>query len=458
MIKGITYSTLISLRKAVHITALLLLISVANILPFTFKSCVMTHPQSKKKVILFDEGHASYLKKIANYSQRRMISKIYNHQKAIFTALGHALVNLDPAAGGQYIVITETDDNSFGCLAEEEMGAIGARDTAETMHVLPRIFLHRLFVPASTINARGELLKAAIKPFNAIPAVSFVLDNNVRWIVGDRFRTQQDAYLAFEVYQNWKKIVAAVEAQENLAKEQEEVTIGYVKEYIDTWHAVFEKHGIVDSYHKKISDVIAAALATGDIQEADHLALLHKYLVEGDKKALRDEFNNAIIAFISQKFDVELRTYLNEFNNDQALTDAFVIAGGAHNEQLREFLVAQGYIMVEQAGIDINDTKALFQDKTKTKLTDLLQAIKKNSPFVNMQELLGVNVNEIPEPYDWFYAKQMLKAASSLLVGGLGAMYLWQHQYKKCALASMLMGTLLAAAAIPQVACYLPVD
>jgi hypothetical protein len=275
------------------------------------------------------------------------------------------------------------------------------------------------------------------------------LDNNLRWIVGDRFRTQQDSYLAFDVYQHWEKIVAALDAQEELPEEQEQATVGYVKEYIDTWHATFEKHGIVDPYYQKISDVIAAALATGDVEESDHIALLHQHLVENNKKDLRDKFNNAICSFISQKFDVELRVYLTEFNNDQALTCAFVIAGGAHNDQLREFFVAQGYVMVDQAGTDINDLRGLFEDKTKKKLTDLLQTIKSNCPFVNMQELLGVNVNAIPEPYDWSYAKQMVKATSSLLIGGLGAYYLWQHQYKKCAFASILMGTLLAAAAIP---------
>ncbi len=49
------------------------------------------------------------------------------------------------------------------------------------------------------------------------------------------------------------------------------------------------------------------------MQDTDHFAVLHQYLVESGQSALRDELNNDVISLISQKFDVELRMYLREF-------------------------------------------------------------------------------------------------------------------------------------------------
>ena len=391
-----------------------LLISVIDIVPLTFRSSVVVNHDLKKRVIFIDEVHARYINGMVNPEQRKVLTRIYYHQKSIWTALGNALVGLGPAMGSQCVVITETNPNSCSCLVEEEAGAIGERDTGETLDVVPRIFLRRLFAPVSTVNARISLFNN-FQPFNTTHAVSFVLDNNVRWIVGDRARTKQDAYLSFYVYRNWQQIVDAIKTQSNLPQEHVGTTIGYVREYINELHGILQEHGIVDHYYQKISDVITNALATRQVQESDHYAFLHKHLIDSDNEALRDELNNTMIFFISQKFDVELRSYLTEFNNDQTLRYAFVVAGGEHNKQLRESLVSQGYMIAEQAGLgDNSDT--IFDEcwHDRLKLTGLLEIIYTHPPFVNFEKLLGVNIQKIPEPQSSFLAKYALRASCIL--------------------------------------------
>ncbi len=78
------------------------------------------------------------------------------------------------------------------------------------------------------------------------------------------------------------------------------------------------------------------------------------------------------------------------------------------------------------------------------KLSDLLDVIKLNFPFVNMQKIAGVNPKEIQEPKDSSYTKHFLRAAS-LLAGGLGAIYSWKNQQKSLAVVSAAAGILLAA-------------
>ncbi len=50
-------------------------------------------------------------------------------------------------------------------------------------------------------------------------------------------------------------------------------------------------------------------------------------------------------------------TYVNLKNNDM-LDCAFIIAGGEHNKQIREFAFSNGYIVSDQAGID--DGESIF--------------------------------------------------------------------------------------------------
>lgn len=402
-----------SLRRKIEcVVVIVLLIGSTQSVSLTFKSCLMANHETHKKVILLDEAHSWYLNQIASPAQSTMLSKLHSHQKAIFTALANTLMHLDEARGAQWVVITETSTNTFSCLAEEEAGAIGARDTGETRDVLPRLFLRHIFAPASTVDTKIALL-GTLQPFNATPAASFVMSNKVRWVVGDRYRTHQDAYLSFDVYKNWKEITAAVDAQEELPESQAAVTVGHVKNYANMLHTNLQDHGITDdSYYQKVSDVINGALATNGVHESDHLAFLHKHLIESGNSNLRYEFNDAVIALISQKFDAELRAYLNEFANDRTLKYAFILAGGYHNQYARELLESQGYSVEQQAGMH-PDVDAFLDDKNK--LTDLLEVTRNNSPFVNMQELLGVNVQDISEPNSISYAKQRLKNACNSL-------------------------------------------
>lgn len=432
-----------SLFKMPYVIGILLLISTTNVLPLTIKSSLMVNPQSKKNVIMLNDVHYCHLKMVVDNQQRKTLSKINNHQKLIFNALGQALVNLDPEKAAQMVVITETGAHAFGRLFEEEAGAIGIREMGETLEILPRIFLHRLFEPLFSVGEKTELLTTANKPFAAHGA-SYVLNNNVRWVVADLLRNDQDRHLAFGIYKNWKNIITSINAQEELPETLAELTIGAVKQYITKLHTLFQEQAIVDPYYQKVVNVITTALATEKIHESDHFALLHKYLAESNPSE-RDEFNNNMICLISQKFDVELRMYLRAFEEDPMLNYAFIIAGGEHNQQMRVFLEAQGYSVVEEAGINDSTEDLVAAIQNKAKLTDLLKAVELNSPFVNMQEIVGINVREIAAPNEISYAKLFIKS-SCVLGGCLGAFYFWKNQQKSWSISSAILGTLLAIA------------
>ena len=373
--------------KASIVIALLLTFSI-TIHAVNVKSILMVHPQSKKKVTLFHDAHAKYLKMIADAQQHKLLTDIYENQKSFLTTLTDTLLNADSNKGSQTIVITETGANSLGCLVEQEAGAVQAEDSQETLEIFPRMFLRKLFAPGSTVDAKSEIFKNSIEPFNNIGTASFVLNNKLRWIAGDRNRTEQDAYLSFTIYKHWDKIINAIESKEELPKELEELRIGNVREYIDILHAEFEKHGIKDPYSQKIIDVIDAAVTTKKVEKSDHFACLHKHLLESGNDTIRDEFNNNMISFISQKFDSELLMYLNAFEKDQSLHSALIFAGSEHNNQVRNFLLAKGYTIVEKAGIQ-DDTLLDSCLKDRTKLTTVLESIKTSSSFVNMKEILA---------------------------------------------------------------------
>ena len=358
-----------------------------NIFPVNVKSFFMVHPQSKKKVALFHEAHARYLKMIGDTQQCKLLAEVNEKQKSFLTTLTDKLLNADLNKGTETIVITETDTNSFGCLVEQEAGAIQAEDNPETLEIFPRMFLRKLLALGSTVDEKLAILKESVQPFNNINTASFVLNNKLRWIAGDRSRTENDSHLCFTIYKHWDKIIKAIESKEELPKELTEIQIDNVKKYIDILHTDFQRNGIADSYRQKIINVIDDAVATKKVKESDHFAYLHKYLLESDKDTLRDEFNNNMIAFISQKLDSELLAYLNEFQKDPKLNSALIFAGSEHCEQVKNYLQAKGYAVIERAGLVDVSVEVCLKDKEK--LTTLLENINANSSFVDITEILA---------------------------------------------------------------------
>jgi len=374
-------------QKARVFIALLLSFSI-NILATNVKSFLMVHPQLKKSVALFHDAHAVSIKMFADAQQRKLLSEINENQKNSLTTLTDKLLNADSKAGAQTVVITETGANIFGSLVEQEAGAVQAEESEEALEIFPRMFLRKLLAAGSTVDEKLEIFKKSIQSFNIVNTASFVLDNKLRWIAGDRNRTEHDRHVSFTTYKHWDKIIEALESKEELPKELADLQIDSVKHYIETLHAEFEKSGMRDPYHQRLIDVIDAAVATKKVKDSDHLAYLHKYLLENGKTHIRDEFNNTMLSFISQKFDGELFTYLNAFEKDQSLNSAFIFAGSHHCDQLKNALSAQGYAVVEKAGLQ-DDTSLEECLKDTAKLTSVLENIKAQSSFVTMKEILS---------------------------------------------------------------------
>ena len=372
----------------------LIAMSGQAMLPITFQSSIMVHPETKKSVILFDEAHTAQLTWLiwvaTLYDQSfvvdqsfKTLSNLYIDQKSVFTELVHTLLHTDALKGSHALVITETGNNPLCCCVEEEAGAAPVQDNQETLEVLPRLFLQHIFMSGVTIDEKLDLFKQAIEPFNNIPTASFLLQNNVRWVAGDRNRTEKDAYLSHQLREEWQEIVDAINADIALPQDSAELTVEAVKEYAHTLHAEFEQGGIVDTWFQKIVDLIDAALASKKLRMDDHFARLYAYL---DSDDARDELNTTMLCFLAQKFDLELRMYLNAFDDDQNMGYAFIQAGAAHNDQMRLFLAQKGYALVEQAGVSVLGDVLL--EKNPKIVIDALEVIAAYSPFVHMQKIV----------------------------------------------------------------------
>lgn len=377
--------------------ALVTLLSMlpTTLLSLTIHSSLMVNPQSKKSVVLFDDAHYEIdLQKIAKEKGLKLNNQLFSAQQEYFTKLAHTLIGLNPTQGAQTVVITELDNNSFGCLVEQEAGATEIPQTGnETFHVLPRLFLRHLFEQGTSVDSKMEIFETAMQPFNDMPAASFVLSNNTRWVAGDRRRTAQDAHLVFTTYRFWSQIKTALQTDEWSSDQTPEdiaiiknLTIGNVKDYIETLHAEFEKYGLTDAYYNNIMSVITTILQTTRLSESDHIALLHEHLLNTGQKELRDQFSSNLLSFISQKFDVELYDYLEAFEKDKTLNTAINITGAAHSNEIKTFLIKRGYTIEKKAGIEL--VVGTVQEEQE-QFEHILKNINNNVPFIDTKDWLG---------------------------------------------------------------------
>ena len=309
------------------------------------------------------------------------------------------MLKANETQGAQTVVITETSTNMLSSLVEQVVGADQIRDSGETLEVLPRIFLQHIVASGLNSDEKIKIFQKSMIPFYDIQTVSFVLGNKVRWVAGDRRRTEKDGYLVFTVYKHWDKIKEALDTKEELPTDLKELTIERVKEYIGTLHAEFAKRGIVDPYYEKVSAVIASALKDRNISESDHIALLHDQLLKQGQQKERDAFNNNLLSFIAQKFDAELYDYLDAFKKEKSLKYLLIAGGGIHNQQMRTSLLSQGYVIAKKVGVEVDDTSlsSLIMEK-KGKLLTLLKTIKKDQPVKGVYTMLfGVHKSAKPK-------------------------------------------------------------
>lgn len=363
---------------------LLLIVLSADILALTTGSVFMVHPKSKKSVILLNDAHSSYLKMIMTGAEQvEKHAELYQQQKQFITQLAQIILGFDAQRGAQTLVITECPANYLICLAEQEVGAFAMNDSEETIEILSRMFLRQLLTPGADIDEKFEIFKTAVKPFGNMEAVLFELNNKVRWIAADRLRTDEDELLGFRIYQHWKQMRDEIRSGNELPGSLNSATVGNVRRYIEVLHAAFEQYDLVDTYYPIVYGVITEALARKHVTEADHLAVLHAHLVESGNGETRDRFNNNLISFISQKFDAELFEYLAAFEKHEELKYAFVWVGGEHSKQLRAVLLSKGYNVVEEAGEKLDDRFMHSCIEDASKLTELFDALKKDSPFIS---------------------------------------------------------------------------
>lgn len=328
------------------------IISSSNLIAITTGSALFINHATGKKIVFINDAHSKFIRLATKSTEDKALhAQLFEAHYDRLTHLADAIVGLDEAHGKQTVVITETSANSFGSSFEQEAGA-AAPQLTETIEAAPRCFLRHIIAAGTTPEEKTAIFTSRIEPFNGISTASFSLANKARWIAGDRARTQQDFDLSFTILEEQDNIKNALEAGEEIPENLRSLTIHMLKEYTTALHQQFQEYGICDAYHDQLSLVIEQALATGNITEDDHIALLYAHLEKTDQAAARDTFNNNLLCFISQKLDCELNNYFDAFNSDANLTYAFFIMGAAHNEYIAKQLISQGYTKEMQAGLE----------------------------------------------------------------------------------------------------------
>jgi len=369
------------------IPALFFLNATTNILPLSYQSTLMIHPQSKKHVILYSDMHSDYLEELIDDDELELkkFEKLCKIQKKSLTELAHTFFKLDPKNGSQIVIITETDHDHFNDIVE---GDLVGNDN-NTLAVLPQMFIQRIVSSETNENKKHAIIiKKAVKPFNSTTTVSFLLNNGIRWIAGDTHRTDKDYSLIFTIYQKLNEIKETLEKKLELSSELKEFSIGNVKEYIKALHDEFEKRHIIDPYYKKVLDIINTVLKTKALSESDHIALLYGYFSQSGQTELQEELLLNLMGFISQKFDTELFDYLETFEKDASLNCLLVMAGGAHNEQLKVLLSSKGYSIVKTTGIDHTRVISLSKQPSLKNLSEILTMLKNNPPSLSIKDFI----------------------------------------------------------------------
>lgn len=341
-----------------------------------YHASLLTHASSGKKVLLLDDAHAQWIERFASEADKVRHNDLYAQQKKRLEQFGTRLVSLDTEKGSRGVVLTETPENVFSCMAEQEIGAASVKDNKETLEILPRAFLRSLTANAPTVDEKLKALTGpgTFKSFNEVPrSFAYALNNGLQWVVADRRRTDLDTYLSLTVYEQWQQIASALEERRSFLwklkhcfgycgagtfAENEVIpgteivpTIGYVQRYIEDLHAEFEKHGIVDRYYPILSRALREELAAGNIAATDHFALLYDRLVKDNQAQGKEILAGYMLAFLAQKCDVEFREYADAFESDPQEKYMIVIAGGVHNFDIKSVLESKGYALDKELGI-----------------------------------------------------------------------------------------------------------
>lgn len=366
---------------------LLALTFATSTLPLTVNSTLLENKKTGKRVLLFGEMHTQYIDQMLNEEKQATCNAIEQRQKQDFTTLAHKLLDLNPEKGAQTVVITETSANSLGGLFEQESDLVEKQDNQdETIQVMPRIFMRTILAPATTADEKLALFQESIKPFNDIPAASFVFDNGMRWIAGDTTRTQKDKFLVFTIYDHWQSILDSIKINEDMPPDLAELSITNVKEDISFWHDEFVKHGLDDPYAQEILRSINTGVQAGNLSESDHIAALHAYLHNNDKQAERAALNNNILKLVSLKNDLELKRYLTVFEQDNQLKHIIMNFGDIHMQLIKKRLLDTGYVMVAQSGHTVCSEIA-SKDEAKKEIAQSLEVLKKHQNLVQVDTL-----------------------------------------------------------------------
>lgn len=333
------------------------------VFPIIITADYLSHPENKKTVTLYGDMHEKnlvQLMRMVGYSSDESFAKFIEVWQRQLLKIEDTVTDLlEHDNEAKTCVITETNSGLLDCMFEQEAGFYPSDKLSDQFLArVTRLLLAHVIKDGATPQEKKQMYIAnatAVKTQDYLKSCySVILQKNISWIIGDRWRTKQDEHMMFTVLQTREQIMKALQEDNgaSLSEQIRELSIDFVRNRIMYVQDCCLRYGLDDNYNPEILNIIDAVLEKSGLSPSHHMAELYTHLLNNGETDLMGYLNNIIISGSSLLMDVELKHYMDAINKSSECDSVIVVAGVAHIELLKKMLVKQGYQEIKpQEGI-----------------------------------------------------------------------------------------------------------